>query len=143
MSDTREQLEDLHTSAIDARNGYREAFEDADKHGLVALFKDMASLHQSNADELAAELARRGTPVDADGSFMSAVHQTIMSIRGLFGALDQSVLPGLIDGEERNLAKYDAALEELASDGPASLLLKTQRERIASSVKIMKSMNPQ
>ena len=39
MSSHRERLDTLHTSAIDARNGYREALEDADKHGLTGLLR--------------------------------------------------------------------------------------------------------
>ena len=41
---------------------------------------------------------------------MTAVHKTIMDVRSMFDGLDESVLPGLIDGEKRNVAKYDAAL---------------------------------
>ncbi len=140
MSDHREQLETLHTSAIDARNGYRDALEDASKHGLTGLFEEMIALHEGNANDLAVELTRRGSKADDDGSFMSVVHQTIMSIRGLFGALDQSVLPGLIDGEIRNVEKYDDALRELSGDSTVFQLLSAQRQRIVDSIAMMRAM---
>lgn len=35
----------LHTAAIDARNGYTEALEDAEGKGLTAVFQDMIQLH--------------------------------------------------------------------------------------------------
>ena len=140
MSDHRDHLETLHTSAIDARNGYREALEDADKHGLTVLFEEMIALHERNADELAVELTRRGAKEDEDGSFMSAVHRTIMSIRGLFGALDESVLPGLIDGEVRNVEKYDDALRERSGDSTRVKLLSAQRQRIVDSIEMMRAM---
>ncbi len=55
-TDILEQLKSLHTHAIDARNGYREALEDAKGKGLSPLFRDMIALHESNAAELAREL---------------------------------------------------------------------------------------
>jgi hypothetical protein len=41
---------------------------------------------------------------DENGFFMSVVHKTIIDVRSLFNGLDDSVLPGLIDGEKRNVA---------------------------------------
>ena len=105
-----EYLESLHTAAIDARNGYREALEEAAGHGLSGLFETMATLHARNAMELNAELARRGVEAKESGSLITLVNMAIIDIRSLFGGLNESILPGLIDGETRILAKYDAAL---------------------------------
>jgi hypothetical protein len=55
-ADSLDQLKSLHTSAIDARNGYQEALEDAKGKGMTPLFRDMIALHQDNAAELAREL---------------------------------------------------------------------------------------
>ena len=41
---------------------------------------------------------------------MTVVHETIMDVRSMFNGLDESVLPGLIDGEKRNVSKYDDAI---------------------------------
>lgn len=123
MSDTyTDHLKTLHTSAIDARNGYREALEAAEGNGMTPLFNEMIALHQSNADGLARELSQRGEKADESGSFMTVVHTAIMDIRGLFGGLGKSVLSGLIDGEKRNVAKYDEALKVQAAP-----LLEAQR----------------
>jgi len=133
-----DDLKSLHTAAIDARNGYSEALEDAKGHGLTGLFQDMIALHGINAEELRRELAAGGEDVDNEGSFMSTVHRTIISIRSLFGGLDKSVLPGLIDGEERNISKYnDVLASSLLPTETRSLLVK-QRDRIASAVAGMK-----
>jgi uncharacterized protein (TIGR02284 family) len=133
-----DRLATLHTNAIDARNGYREALRDAEGHGLTTVFEDMIVLHDRNADELAAALTALGEATDDEGSFMTAVHRTIMDIRGLFGGLGPSVLPGLIDGETRNLAAYD---EALATALPAETqdLLTQQRARIAIAVAGMRA----
>ena len=104
-------LKSLHTSAIDARNGYQEALKDADGKGITPLFRDMMALHERNAGELACELTSAHEIPDEKGSFMTVIHETIMDVRSMFNGLDESALPGLIDGEKRNVSKYDDALK--------------------------------
>jgi uncharacterized protein (TIGR02284 family) len=132
--DILDRLKSLHTSAIDARNGYREALEDAEGKGMTPLFRDMIALHEGNAAELAGELNKSGETADDSGSFMSVVHKTIMDVRSLFNGLDESVLPGLIDGEKRNLSKYDDALQDTQVLGDIANLLRVQRGSIAHKI---------
>jgi uncharacterized protein (TIGR02284 family) len=137
-ADILDQLKSLHTSATYARNGYREALKDAEGKGMTPLFREMIGLHESNAAELARELTKANEIPDEDGSFMSVVHETIMDVRSLFNGLDEGVLPGLIDGEKRNLSKYDHALKVA---GPASVasLLTAQRGKIAQKIALMET----
>jgi uncharacterized protein (TIGR02284 family) len=137
-NDALEQLKTLHTHAIDARHGYEEALKDAEGQGLTSLFRAMIALHETNAGELSACLVRAGAPVNDDGSFMSVVHRTIMSVRSLFDGLGESVLPGLIDGEERNESGYDKALAMQALPADVRGLLTRQRDRIAAAIAGMK-----
>jgi uncharacterized protein (TIGR02284 family) len=132
-------LKSLHTSAIDARNGYREALKDAEGKGMTPLFRDMIALHQGNATELARELTTANEIPDEDGSFMSVVHTTIMDVRSLFNGLDASVLPGLIDGEKRNVAKYDDALKIAKAATNVASLLTAQRATIAQKIAVMET----
>jgi uncharacterized protein (TIGR02284 family) len=133
-------LKTLHTRAIDACHGYGEAVRQADGKGLTPLFSRMVTLHTRNGDELAIALQGLGEQANDDGSFMSTVHRTIMDIRSLFGGLDESVLPGLIDGETRNVDAYDDVLKML--DVPEHLreLLDQQRARLASAIADMQAM---
>ena len=137
--DQIDHLKSLHTAAIDARNGYQEALEDAEGRGLTALFRDMIAVHGGHADELGTELSAAGEKPDNDGSFMSTVHRTIMSVRSLFDGLDESVLPGLIDGEERNVGKYDDALKLGFSPKQSSLLM-AERARLVEKIAEMKTL---
>jgi uncharacterized protein (TIGR02284 family) len=134
-----DQLKSLHTSAIDARNGYQEALEDAKGKGMTPLFRDMIALHQDNATELARELTKANEIPDENGSFMSVVHKTIMDVRSLFNGLDESVLPGLIDGEKRNLAKYDEAVKAVAPASNVATTLTAQRGKIAQKIALMET----
>ncbi len=134
MDDTpADRLKTLHTQAIDSRSGYREALREAEGQGLTGVFEDMIALHTLNAEELSAALTRLGEVADREGSFMSLVHRTIMDIRGLFGGLGASVLPGLIDGETRNITGYDEALAAPLTDD-ARRMLTLQRSRLAAAV---------
>jgi uncharacterized protein (TIGR02284 family) len=129
-----DHLRSLHTGAIDARKGYEEALKDADEHSLTPLFRRMIALHSAHSDQLAELLGRLGEKADKDGSFLSTVHRSIIAIRSLFGGLDGSVLPGLIDGEGRNLAAYDEALT--AGDIPDDVrtLLESQKSGLRHDI---------
>ncbi len=138
--DVLNRLNSLHTSAIDARKGYAEALDDAEGRGLTPLFREMIQLHETNAGELADYLKRAGMKLNDNGSFMSVIHCTIMDVRSLFNGLDASMLPGLIDGEERNKSGYDSALEMPNLPADTQCLLEKQRDRIASAIARMQMM---
>ena len=76
---------------------------------------------------------------DEKGSFMTVIHETIMDVRSMFNGLDESVLPGLIDGEKRNVSKYDDALKELGATPSVASLLSGQRRRIIEKIANMES----
>lgn len=135
--ETLDVLKSLHTSEIDARNGYEEALVDAEGKGLSPLFLDMVALHDVNAGEIDQVLIRLGEPSDTERSFMSVVNHAITNVRALFDGLGEGLLPGLIDGEERNLAKYDEALETATLPEHVVDLLSTQRGKIAAKISIM------
>jgi len=133
-------LKSLHTSAIDARNGYQEALKDAEGKGMTPLFRDMMNLHEANATELGGELVKINELPDDDGSFMTVVHKTIMDVRSLFNGLDESVLPGLIDGEKRNVSKYDDALKPAGIPPNVASLLKRQRDGLMQKIALMQTL---
>jgi uncharacterized protein (TIGR02284 family) len=134
-----DHLKSLHTGAIDSRNGYQEALKDAEGHGLTPLFREMISLHEQNATELAQQLVGAGEQPNNDGSFMTTVNRTIMSVRSLFGGLGESVLSGLIDGEKRNIGRYDSALKVPGVSSDMQALLLRQRDRLQSAVMKMEA----
>lgn len=138
-SDTVDHLKSLHTSAIDARNGYQEALKDADGNGMSPLFGDMIAVHERHAGELARELNRANEIPDESGSFMTTVHKTIMDVRSLFNGLDESVLPGLIDGETRNVSKYDDAIASGTAPANVVTLLTAQRDRLVQMISDMRA----
>ncbi len=135
-------LMSLHTAAIDASNGYEEALKDAEGRGMTPLFHEMITLHQKHSDELAALLRSQGEVSSDDGSFMTTVHRTIMSIRGLFGGLGESVLPGLIDGEKRNVSHYDEACNTHDISPTIRTLLEQQKSELKAAISRMQVIKP-
>lgn len=115
-TDSLDSLKSLHTALIDSRNGYREALDDAGRSGMIDLFRKMIDLRQRHAHQLQTYLVAAGASVDPNGSFMTTVHRVVISFQSLFGDLNERVLPGLIDGEQRIVSAYDDALREPPSD---------------------------
>lgn len=129
-----EALKGLHTALIDSRNGYDEALKDAEGKGLTPLFQEMIALRTQHATELSALLSGLGEKVDEKGSFMSTVHRAVISVRALFTELDESILPGLIDGEKRILSYYDDAITASPPASKEQLLLSQQRSTLSSRI---------
>lgn len=134
MADTQvDSLTSLHTTLIDTRNGYDEAQKDAEGKGLAPLFRDLSIMHTKSANEVGALLNAKGVLADDNGSFMTTVHKTIIGIRSLFGGLDESILPDLIDGEKRVLGYFDETLEEFPAGNDHDVLTK-QRAILATKI---------
>jgi hypothetical protein len=70
---------------------------------------------------------------------MTVVHKIIMDVRSLFNGLDQSVLPGLIDGEKRNVSMYDEALEPGGLPAKVASLLVRQRDDLLKKIAFMEA----
>ncbi len=129
-----DNLSSLYTALVDSRNGYQEALIDAEGRGMTPLFREMTSLRDQNTAELKRHLTALGAVADDDGSFMSTVHKTIMDVRSLFGGLDKSILPGLVDGEQRILSYYDEALKTSPLDTPEYSALMAQSQVLRAKV---------
>lgn len=139
MTQYLEALKDLHTTLVDSRNGYEEAVSDAEGKGLTSLFREMIALRDRHHGEIDACLRRAGETPDESGSFLSVVHRTIFKVRSILTGLDESVLPGLIDGEERIAARYDEALK---AGPPADVaeILKAQRTALRQQIAEMEAL---
>ncbi|PPC86562.1 MAG: ribonucleotide reductase [Hyphomicrobium sp.] len=139
MSDRADKLAALATALIDSRNGYFEALEDAEGRGLTTLFKEMVALRTEAIVELEPFVVAAGGKVNEDGSFMSTVHRTVISIRAMLTELDEKILPSLISGEERILGYYDDALKVSSTDYPEYAALQRQRGTLVAKITQMQS----
>jgi uncharacterized protein (TIGR02284 family) len=83
MTTAADIVKSLHTSIVDTRHGYEEALKDEPESDLAPLFRRMSTLHLAAGDELAKLLEDKGEQSDDDGSIMSTVHRTVMSVRSM------------------------------------------------------------
>jgi uncharacterized protein (TIGR02284 family) len=141
MSDLADDLKSLHTALVDSRHGYQEALDDADGKGMTPLFRSMIDLRTAHINELDSQLQALGEAPDRDGSFMSTVHRTVIKVRSVLTGLDERILPGLIDGEQRIVGYYDEVLKS-APAGELSRLLQAQRSAVQSMIAEMKGRVP-
>jgi uncharacterized protein (TIGR02284 family) len=132
-------LNALYTSIVDARNGYGVAAEDASREDMRALFENMIALHEAALNQLRPELEARGEKPNDDGSFMSTVNETVVSVRSAVTGLAENALSAFASGEERILKGYDRAIEEAIGDRPLADTLARQRQELAAHVGEMRA----
>ena len=137
-----EALTSLHTTLIDSLHGYTEALNQSDDATIKPLLRDMITIRQSAADEIGDVLTGLGETVSNEGSILSTVHHAVISIRSLFSGVNETMLPGLIDGEQRILGYYDEALTVAPVDGPERALLVHQRMTLESKIAELQAKSP-
>lgn len=137
MTDPDKALSTLCTRLIDAREGYAEGIELADKPEMVVLFRELRDLHGDHARALEGAMAAEGFPTDTDGSFMANVHKAVLTIRSALTGLEENVIPSIRDGEKRILAAYDDAITALPVGSALSGLVESQRETLAGRIAML------
>jgi len=134
MTNRIERLTALHTSLVDALSGYREGLKDAHGRGVSQLFTELIALHGGAADAIAAQLQAMGAPVDDSGSLMGTFDRAVMKITSLLTALDDKIIPSLVDGERHVLHHYDRAIEASSPGHAEYPVLVAQREALQRKV---------
>lgn len=134
MSDTTDALQSLHTALVDSREGYEKALDLAEGKGLSPLFREMIALRTQHAVEIDQHLVAHAAAAGDGTSFMATVHRTVIGIRALFTELDESILPGLIDGEKRVVGDYDDAIATVSSGSPEHATLIAQRAVLLEAI---------
>jgi uncharacterized protein (TIGR02284 family) len=134
MDNLVRKLKVLHTSLIDARSGYEEGLKDSHGKGATPLFSELSAIHGQNASAIARQLQRLGAPVDEHGSWMGTFDRAVMKLTSLITELDDKVIPSLIDGEQRVLAHYDAAIDASSQGNPEYSVLIEQRDALKDRI---------
>jgi len=142
MDELVRSLKALHTSLIDALQGYEEGLKDAHGEGLAPLFAEMIAIHGKDADAISEQLKRLGADTDDRGSFMGTLDRTVMKISSLFTKLDEKFLPSLIDGEKQVLDHYDRAINASSPGNAEYPVLVKQREALRAKVADMRAGKP-
>ena len=121
---------ELHTALVDTCNGYQEAIKDTDKPELRALFRRAKVIHEKAHAEIHAFLSTTSGSPDDEGSYMSTVHKTVISLRAATVGLDDGSLSAFASGEETLAEAYDKAIENNGDDHQLCGLLANQKSEV-------------
>lgn len=107
---SNEALVALHLKTVDALKGYVKMVEKAEPEfrPVAQRFHD---LHARQASALASKLSARGLNVDADGSLMGTINETVVGLRAFFDEIDADVMSSIRNGEDHVLDAFDTVLE--------------------------------
>jgi len=138
---TFEKTVGLKAAMDDAVEGYEKMLEKAEP-SFKPTVSDLLSQHRAASREIDVMLLDRGAAVDEDGSFMGAVHKTVVMLRSVVDDVDDGWIPGILDGEKRNLDRYDEAIAETTADSAMQGTLRTHRESLQRWVDALRNPPP-
>lgn len=141
MTDELQSVVELRTTLIDANRGYEEGATLTEDQHIRSLLLQLRDLHAEHIQELTVALTARGVAEPEEGSLMTTVHKAILNLRALFTGLNENILPGLIDGEERIVEDYRDAVEDNAADTVLADLLRVQCQRLQDEILRLRSLN--
>lgn len=113
----RTALDAAHQALIDSREGYAQAAQDAGPGDLRSLFEVILHEKRAAVERMAETLRRKGVAVEDDASLIGTLTRTIVWARSVITG-EQSLLPGMIDGETRVRDALQGALDALPPSDP-------------------------
>lgn len=128
-----EALSQVVTDLKDATRGY-ETMMDRAEDDLQPIANRLHALHTAHVAALSPHLKALGGDTDNEGSAMALVHSSVATVRDWFGALDQSALPQILDGEQLIVDSYTAAIVATDASSALSGLLEDQRAAVRQQI---------
>ena len=135
-------LKKLHTALVDTRKGYEEAIKNTDDPQVAKMSQEMVALRSLDHEELHKLLVDAGEEPDDAGSFMGAVHETVVNVRAAVTGLGKNAMSSFVSGEENLIETYDEAIKEQSS-GISQQVLKIQRQNVLRKIEQMKVLENQ
>ena len=133
-----DELTTLQVRHVDASNGYETGIENAEADFAPTL-RSLKDMHDAFSEELGRLLLAHGRQPDGDGSWMTGVHRTVMTFRGLFDDIDEDIIPSLVDSESAMLEQYDAVLGEMPGDSDDRSVVVKQRDALTAEIDRLRS----
>lgn len=141
-NDTISALASLQTFHADAVTGYEAALENA-APPVIPVLTRLIALHSRHSSELSTALLARGEKPNPSGSWFGLVHESLVTIRSLFGKLDKTLIPSLIDGEKRIREIYDSVdTPEYQLTPDERLIVRRQAAELDAEIARLVSISP-
>ncbi|MEX3017709.1 DUF2383 domain-containing protein [Gymnodinialimonas hymeniacidonis] len=115
------------TRTLDALAGYDKMLPEAEPE-VAPILRKLRETHHSHADQLSAMIVALGGTPETDGSFMSKVNETVVSLRAFFDEIDDDALERVIEGEEWVTDAFGDAAKELPEGHHRDELVKLRGE---------------
>ena len=110
-SDEVTTLNTLTATLLDSVKGYRDAAENSESGRFQELFRSNADERSRCAEDLRAEVRRRGGAPEDDQSTMGAVHQRWLDLKAaVTGRDDKAIINEVERGEDYLKEKFETAL---------------------------------
>lgn len=136
-----EKLNDLLEKTYDAERGFKEAADNVEGGNLKRYFKRKAQERYDFGHALKSEIKQFGQEVDKGDSVAGKAHRSWMNLKSFFSSNDEeAMLEEAITGEKKAIDAYDDVLEETNLPASTEALLQKQRNKIASGLENIKSL---
>ncbi|QLC25724.1 PA2169 family four-helix-bundle protein [Parasphingopyxis algicola] len=106
-------LNNLIATTLDSVDGYTKAADDATSERFAQLFRERAAERLQVADQLKAEVRRKGAEPEDDGTILAAAHRAFLGLRdAVTGTDDEAIVKEVERGEDHIKAKFEDALRD-------------------------------
>lgn len=133
MDESVVELAVLQARHADAANGYEKGLEKADAD-IKPVLEKLKRLHEQASTETGEIVQAHGHEPKPDGSWLSIVHETMMTVRGIFDGIDDDIIPAIIDGEQRIADQIDTVLAQDQWSKSERQTIQDQRARIQAAL---------
>ncbi len=122
-----EAVQKVLTRTIDALAGYDKMLPEAEPE-VAPILRKLRETHHTHAEQLSAMIVALGGTPETQGSLMSTVNKTVVSLRAFFDDIDDDALEKVIEGEKWITDAFTDAVEELPEGHHRDELVTLQRQ---------------
>lgn len=128
-------LNGLLSTAVNAREGYRTAAQDATDDDLTTFLNKTAQERSTIVAELEDLIRDSGGEPDESSTTAGSAHRGWIDVRSTLGDADTSVLQECLRGEKHAVSDYEKALDEKSLASDARDTLRGHLDQIHSAIR--------
>ncbi len=134
----KDAVQQVATDVADVIRGYDTMLNRAEDD-LKPMIERLHTMHVAHYNILTPHLEAMGLNRSDAGSAMGLVHSTVATVRDWAGALDQSALPQILDGERMIVDTYTNAIGATDPGSALNRVLEDQRAAVRAQIAALKN----
>ncbi len=135
---SKDAVSQVVTDVSDVIRGYETMLARAEDD-LKPFIERLHAMHCAHLEKLTPHLRLMGGETDDAGSAMGLLHSAIATVRDWAGALDNSALPQIVDGEQMIADSYGEAIKTSQVGTELNHELEDQRAALMAQIAALKS----